>query len=247
MTKINKALIHSCLYCSLLFHYASAWADQTAAESFFQTHIVNGSQSQLRFFWRDSQRQPYQSFSNLKQALAEQGQTLVFAMNGGIFQEDYTPLGLYIESGVTQYRLNSRKNAYGNFYIQPNGIFYLSKSGKAAIVPTSQFKPSVEINYATQSGPMLLVDGNINANLKAGSLSLRVRNGVGLLPDGRLLFAMSKGYINFYDFAHYFKQQGCQVALYLDGSVSRMYLEQHGSARDGNFGVIIAETRQADQ
>jgi uncharacterized protein YigE (DUF2233 family) len=51
---------------------------------------------------------------------------------------------------------------------------------------------------------------------------------------------MSKSGINFYDFADYFKRQGCKQALYLDGFVSRTYLPaQHWLQTDGNFGVII--------
>jgi uncharacterized protein YigE (DUF2233 family) len=35
---------------------------------------------------------------------------------------------------------------------------------------------------------------------------------------------MSRTPINFYDLAEFFKEQGCQDALYLDGFISRMYL-----------------------
>jgi len=76
-----------------------------------------------------------------------------------------------------------------------------------------------------------------------GSTNVNIRNGVGVLPDGSLLFAMSKEKINFYDFALYFKQNGCENALYLDGFVSKTYLPSQGWEQlDGNFGVIIGET-----
>jgi uncharacterized protein YigE (DUF2233 family) len=86
-------------------------------------------------------------------------------MNGGMYQEVLSSLGLYIEKGETQYRLSRRQQGYGNSYIQPNGVFYLTNSGEGHIVATSEFKPNSEIEYATQSGPMLLVDGEINPNL----------------------------------------------------------------------------------
>jgi uncharacterized protein YigE (DUF2233 family) len=63
------------------------------------------------------------------------------------------------------------------------------------------------------------------------------------LEDGSVLFAMSKYFINFYDFAQYFKQQACVNALYLDGSSSRMYLPASGIEMDGRFGPIIAEIK----
>ena len=51
---------------------------------------------------------------------------------------------------------------------------------------------------------------------------------------------MSKVPINFYDFATFFKDQGCSNALYLDGFVSRTYLpEKKWEQTNGNFGVII--------
>ncbi len=75
---------------------------------------------------------------------------------------------------------------------------------------------------------------------KQGSSNLNIRNGVGLLPGNKLLFAMSKTPINFYDFATFFKDQGCSKALYLDSFVSRTYLpEKKWEQTDGNFGVMI--------
>jgi len=91
---------------------------------------------------------------------------------------------------------------------------------------------------------MLVVDGKINPKLTPGSSSLRVRNGVGVLPDGRIMFVLSKRFINFYDFAHYFQQQGCQNALYLDGSVSRIYLPEKNIVSDGRFGVMIGQVNR---
>jgi uncharacterized protein YigE (DUF2233 family) len=86
-----------------------------------------------------------------------------------------------------------------------------------------------------------MIDGQIQPAFKEGSANLNIRNGVGILPDGRIIFAMSKSGINFYDFAQYFKSLGCKNALYLDGLVSRAYLpEKNWAQTDGNFGVIIA-------
>jgi uncharacterized protein YigE (DUF2233 family) len=91
---------------------------------------------------------------------------------------------------------------------------------------------------------MLIVDGKINPKLTPGSSSLRVRNGVGVLPDGQVMFVLSKRFVTFYDFAHYFQQQGSQNALYLDGSVSRMYLPEKNSLSDGRFGVMIGQVNR---
>ena len=71
---------------------------------------------------------------------------------------------------------------------------------------TANFNDNGKIKYATQSGPMLVIDGQIHAAFKEGSSNLNIRNGVGILHDNRVVFAMSKKEINFYDFAKYFQK-----------------------------------------
>ena len=73
--------------------------------------------------------------------------------------------------------------------------------------------------------------------------NLNIRNGVGILPNGQLIFGMSKQKINFYDFASFFKSLGCKNALYLDGYISKTYLpSKNWISQDGKFGIIIGET-----
>jgi uncharacterized protein YigE (DUF2233 family) len=164
-------------------------------------------------------------------------------MNGGMYLRDLSPQGLYIEGGKQIKVLDTAQEAYGNFYMQPNGIFYITKDNKAYVTATKYFKyPDDTINFATQSGPMLLINGKIHHKFMPLSKNLHIRNGVGILPNGNLLFAISKGKINFYDFAMFFKKHGCKNALYLDGFVSRIYLPEKGiENQDGLFGIIIAE------
>jgi len=134
----------------------------------------------------------------------------------------------------------NRAKGYGNFYLMPNGVFYLTNDGKGAVCQTSAFRMHKNIRYATQSGPMLVTDGRIHHAFKKGSTNGNVRNGVGILPDGRMLFAMSRREVNLYDFAEYFRNKGCKNALFLDGFVSRTYLPAaHWKQLDGWFGVMI--------
>ncbi len=205
-------------------------------------YTVNPQQDNLVLYWRDDSGCAFKSILTLKNWLTGKHRKLTFAMNGGMYQTDNSPLGLFIQNGKTIKRLNTDTGT-GNFYLQPNGVFYINATKKAFIVPTKEFKNNGQISYATQSGPMLLINGQINSAFKEGSANLNIRNGVGVLPDNRLLFAMSKEPINFYDFALYFKNFGCKTALYLDGFVSRTYLpEKKWEQTDGNFGVIIAVT-----
>jgi uncharacterized protein YigE (DUF2233 family) len=114
----------------------------------------------------------------------------------------------------------------------------------AKICLTEDFINTGKIKYATQSGPMLVINGEIHSAFKENSTNLNIRNGVGILPNNEILFAMSKKEINFHDFAAYFKKMGCKNALYLDGFVSRTYLpEKRWIQTDGDFGVIIGVTK----
>ena len=163
-------------------------------------------------------------------------------MNAGMFKKDHSPQGLYIEDFVTKAQLDTSEGN-GNFYLKPNGVFFISADNKSYICKTQDFKYVKNVKYATQSGPMLLVDGEINSLFTEGSKNLNIRNGVGILPNNKIIFAMSKTEINFYDFAKFFKEKGCKIALYLDGFVSRTYLpEQKWTQTDGDFGVILGVT-----
>jgi len=205
------------------------------------SYEVNPKKSNLQFCWKNEQGQIYGNAKNLKAQLQTKGQELIFAMNGGMYKKDQSPQGLYVENGSIITPIDDKKVGYGNFYLQPNGIFYITKDNVAAICVTDALNVAKRnIKYATQSGPMLVIDGRLHAKLNQGSKNLNIRNGVGVLPNGNLLFAMSKEKINFYDFATFFKQNGCKNALYLDGFVSKTYLpEKNYEQLDGNFGVMI--------
>ncbi|MFD2718554.1 phosphodiester glycosidase family protein [Hymenobacter monticola] len=196
----------------------------------------------LRMYWRDSQGRRYASLGGLRQALATQHDSMLFAMNGGMFDPSFTPQGLFIEAGKTVVPLDTATGA-GNFYLKPNGVFYLTTDSTAHICQTAAFRNNGRVAYATQSGPMLLIDGRLHPAFRPGSANLQIRNGVGILPNGQVLLAMSRRKINFYDFAEYFRKAGCRQALYLDGYVSRTYKPAAGSTQtDGDFGVIIGVT-----
>lgn len=199
--------------------------------------------STIKLYWKDDQGQIFKSIQSLKLFIEAKNQELKFAMNGGMYMTDNSPLGLFIQNDTTRRPLNTSSGT-GNFYLKPNGVFYLTKDNKAIVCQTKEFNDHGQISFATQSGPMLVIDGEIHPAFKKGSVNLNIRNGVGILPDNRVVFAMSKQEVNFYDFAEFFKGMGCKNALYLDGLVSRAYLpEENWIQLDGNFGVIIGATK----
>jgi uncharacterized protein YigE (DUF2233 family) len=240
MIIVRKILLASLLLLtSGLFSFDKIKPQQAA----ILEYRMNPKNQQVEFFWKNDKGEPFRSIENLKTWLNRQGKKLVFATNGGMYKSDNSPLGLYIEKNKTLARLNEA-SASGNFYLKPNGIFYITNDNEPVICTTDKFKSDSKIKYATQSGPMLVIDGAIHRKFTKASVNVNIRNGVGILPGGEVLFAMSTEAINLYDFADYFKKAGCKNALYFDGFVSRTYLPSKNWVQTGgNFGVILAETK----
>jgi uncharacterized protein YigE (DUF2233 family) len=210
----------------------------------FISYIVDTKKQDIKFYWKDDKKANFKSIKNLRSWLSENNQVLLFAMNGGMYKQDNSPQGLFIENKKIVTPLDT-SNGDGNFYLKPNGVFYITTYNIPFICTTTKFENNGKIKYATQSGPMLVIDGQIHPAFKVGSTNLNIRNGIGILPNNKIVFAMSKKEINFYDFANFFKSLGCKNALYLDGLISRTYLpEKDWTQIDGNFGVIIGVTKQ---
>lgn len=106
----------------------------------------------LTFHWRNDTGQPFKNFLNLKNFIETHGKTLIFAMNGGMYRQDNSPQGLYIEFGEELTPLDTA-SGQGNFYLEPNGVFFITNKNKAIVTTTEQFTENSEIKFATQSGP----------------------------------------------------------------------------------------------
>lgn len=190
---------------------------------------------------------PFGSFAALEAHLAQTGATLAFAMNAGMFDDAYQPIGLFIEAGVERKRIVTREGP-GNFGLLPNGVFCMAQAGDAgpafAIVESRAFAENPPACWmATQSGPMLVIGGELHPKFSAESLSLNYRNGVGVSDDGaRALFAISNDAVNFHSFARLFRDGlGIAQALFLDGSISRLHAPALGRSDLGfPIGPIVA-------
>ena len=125
-------------------------------------------------------------------------------------------------------RANTRAGA-GNFHLKPNGVFYVGRN-RAGVVETSSFlKERPAADYATQSGPMLVVGGKIHPRIHADGVSEKSRNGVGVDREGMAVFAISNEPVTFHAFADLFRDAlRCDNALFLDGSVSALYAPDLG-------------------
>ena len=182
----------------------------------------------------------YGSFSAVNGALAAEGKTLGFAMNAGMYHRDLSPVGLYVEDGREVTRLVTRDGP-GNFGLLPNGVFCVGDG--FAVVESREFaKAGRACRYATQSGPMLVIGGKLHPKLIPDSPSVYVRNGVGVSADGQTAwFAISDRAVNFDTFARMFRDGlGARDALYLDGSISRLYAPELGRSDFGfSMGPIV--------
>ena len=171
---------------------------------------------------------PYRSFSKLEAALGKQAGNVAFAMNAGMFDEGGRAIGLLIEDGKELHAINRNKGG-GNFHLMPNGVLLVRKSGKAEVVPSERFRPARDIAFATQSGPMLVIDGKLHPKFEADGSSRYVRNGVGVTRDGTAVFAISADMVSFGKFARLFRDElKTPNALYFDGSVSSLWDPANG-------------------
>ncbi|WEX76091.1 phosphodiester glycosidase family protein [Sinorhizobium numidicum] len=177
----------------------------------------------IRLYNKDQAGVPFKSFKALALELRHRDEYLVFAMNGGMYHEDLSPVGLHVEEGAEQAPLNT-SSGWGNFHLLPNGVFFIA-DGKAGVMAAEAYRAAgIKPRFATQSGPMLVIDGALHPRFLPDSDSLKTRNGVGVTTTGEVVFAVSKRSVRFHDFATLFRDRlNCPNALFLDGTISSLY------------------------
>ncbi len=183
----------------------------------------------LRLFLTAPDGAVHGSFARVDAALAGEGKRLAFAMNAGMYHEDRRPVGLYIENRREAAPLVTAAGP-GNFGLRPNGVFCITDAGFAVIESRAFKKRPPDCRHATQSGPMLVIGGELHPRFLADSDSRFIRNGVGVTAEGdRAVFAISDGPVNFHAFARFFRDRlGLPQALYFDGQISRLYAPELG-------------------
>jgi uncharacterized protein YigE (DUF2233 family) len=201
---------------------AAATCQDTSFEGASYTLCEVAAGEDLRLF-HSGPDGPLGSFNAVDDALGAEGKTLAFAMNAGMYHRDLAPVGLYIENGEEQSAIVT-SDGPGNFGLLPNGVFCIGE-GFRVIESRSFDADRPACRFATQSGPMLLLGGELHPSLVRDSDSLYIRNGVGVSADGtRAVFAISNDAVNFHSFARLFRDAlGLTDALYFDGNISRLY------------------------
>jgi uncharacterized protein YigE (DUF2233 family) len=182
---------------------------------------VDPSTHEIRLHLLDGSGAPWRRLDRLAQFQKAQASPLIFAMNAGMYHEDLSPVGLYVEDGRELAPLNNAEGK-GNFFLKPNGVFGVYSDGRPFVVTSQDYPLSARVkSFATQSGPMLVIDGGIHPKFEPDGKSWFTRNGVGISEEGRAIFAISRGPVSFGVFARLFLERlKCRNALYFDGVVS---------------------------
>ena len=171
---------------------------------------------------------PVRRLDELDLRLGPRAAQVAFAMNAGMYGEDGRPIGLAIVEGRQVRAINRRKGG-GNFHLMPNGVFQVRSDGGAEIVTTDRWQPSPSIRIATQSGPMLVIDGRLHPAFDHDGSSRHKRNGVGVDASGRALFVISEGDVSLGKFARFFRDRlNSRNALFFDGAVSALWDPANG-------------------
>ncbi len=182
---------------------------------------------------------PYGSFDALGEA--EQSSDIAFAVNAGMFDSDGLPLGYYVEAGNRLSELSRDDGSDGiggNFYLLPNGVFY-GTGGNWAVKDSDTFYRTVSQRpeFGTQSGPMLVIDGQLHSSIQDNGPSKLIRNGVGVDTDGKAHFVISETPLSFGQLARFYRDElKTPNALYLDGTISALWNPSAG--RMDNRGAI---------
>lgn len=203
--------------------------------------VVRVAPTDVLLVWKDSAGTPYREFSKVQAKFSKEGKPVRFLMNAGIFEPGGIPSGLHMEGGKVLHPMNLR-DAPGNFFLKPNGICGFGKKG-AFVIPTGKW-PEQEaggVNWAVQSGPMLLIDGKRHPAFIENSTNRLHRNGAGVDDQNRLVFAITaEGQeVNFWDFAGLFLKMDCRNALFLDGDISEMRVNPTTPAGRHPFGAMF--------
>ena len=201
---------------------------------------VDAAQEDLRLFHKDAQGEVIGSFAAIEDLPGVA--SVEFAMNAGMYHDDRSPVGHYVEGGVETMRVIPNAGP-GNFGLLPNGVFCITDTSAQIYETLAYVAKAPACRDATQSGPLLVIDGALHPRFLPDSTSRFIRNGVGTSADGATaVFVISNNSVTFHEFGSFFKDYlQLPNALYFDGKVSRLYSRAQGRSDFGfQLGPMVA-------
>jgi uncharacterized protein YigE (DUF2233 family) len=194
----------------------------TYEHSEYRVCEVDLRRQSVKLFWKKPDGHPDEYPSALPRALANNSRHLLFATNGGMYHPDNSPVGLYVEEGRALVRANTSAGP-GNFHMRPNGVFYVTGEVAGIVESRAFIRQTPQLDFATQSGPMLVIDGEINARFVRYGGSKKYRAAVGNRDLNLVVFAVSESEVSFDEFARLFRDKlRCKNALFLDGELDQL-------------------------
>jgi uncharacterized protein YigE (DUF2233 family) len=165
---------------------------------------------------------------------------IAFVMNAGMYGDDLKPIGYFVQGSERLTELD-RGTGTGNFYLQPNGVFFGS-NGTWRILPSEVFLRTVgdRPQFGTQSGPMLVINGELHPEISENGASRALRNGVGIAEDGKAHFVISDAPLSFGQLARFYRDVlKVPDALLLDGNISSLFDPATGRMDNRRVGPLI--------
>ena len=235
-----------------------SWSCQTQDTPFaysicrVDTNALASARYSLQLFWQSANdSQPLLTFDTLLSTLPK-SQTLNFAMNAGMYDQNYAPIGYTVIEGKEFKSLNLKEGG-GNFHLLPNGVMWWDKAGHVQITESHALDEQITTGdaqpwYATQSGPMLVINDKIHPQFNPDSTSIKLRNGAGVCDDGSIQFVNTDVPVTFYQFATLFKDElRCPNALFLDGGIaSALYAPSIDKQDKKEMGVMVGLVENKD-
>lgn len=223
-----------------------ACRDATFEGARFTVCTIDTERFDLRLMATDARGAPLRSLRAARIALGRSARRVALGMNAGMFDDAGAPIGLYVENGRTLKPANTREGP-GNFHLLPNGVFSVDADGVMHVETTPTFLArDARPEWATQSGPMLVIGGTLHPSLQEDGPSRLVRNGVGLRGARVAVFVISDEPVSFGRLARFFRDElGCPDALFLDGTVSSLWAPELGREDAGPpLGPIVVALRR---
>lgn len=173
---------------------------------------------------------------------------IAFVMNAGMYDNALKPIGYFVRDEDRLSELD-RSDGLGNFYLKPNGVFF-GTGGRWRVLGSNTFFSTIGTRpqFGTQSGPLLVIDGELHPDIQDDGPSKAIRNGVGVDAQGKAHFVISDAPLSFGKLARYFRDEvKTPNALFLDGNVSSLWHPASGRMDGRRVGpLIVVEMRDGE-